>query len=65
MNQLLEGIISLKGKIDNLLHNETSNSFNKIDNKTEYNFYGPITLIQKMKPRKIKKLQGKKLISLS
>lgn len=49
MKQLFENIVSLRTKIDNLLHSEVFNSHNKI----EYHFHGPVNFIGKL-PQKLK-----------
>jgi len=49
MVQLLEGLASLRTKIQNFLHYEPKNSHNKIVN----NFYGPVNYMAKL-PKQIK-----------
>lgn len=43
MKQFFENIFCLKAKINNLFHNEISDSYNK----TEYHFHGPVNFIGK------------------
>lgn len=43
MNQILEGLVSLRTKISGLIHYKVANSFNK----TEFHFYGPVNFISR------------------
>lgn len=58
MNQLIDSIISLKGRISNLFHSEIKDSYKR----TEYHFHAPVTIIQGT-TKQIKKIDNKTLSS--
>lgn len=50
MKHFFENIIGLRAKISDLIHDEVSNSHNKVEN----NFYGTVNFIGKQ-PKRVKK----------